>query len=351
MNSAITILNLAGDAPDIDPADFAARLAEAVKERPPSLDEYSCGGAVADFEERMAEALGKERAMLFSTGTLANLLAIRTHAATRGKRIVVQAEGHIANDAGDCASELAGLSLVPVPHEGFTTAAVEAEIARTSSARVATEIAAVVVESPLRRGFGSTVPLDEQAAIVALARKHNIATHLDGARLYIASGFSDRSVRDLVAPYDTVYVSLYKYFGVPFGAILAGPAALIEGLHHDRRRFGGGLNQMWPIAVVANTALDGMEANWRLIAERARAVVDRLTASGIVIDRASFGTNVFRVCAANPIGVADRAVALSVKLPPISDGKWPVKANVSWTEMPEKAVVERLRVIFGDAAT
>jgi threonine aldolase len=346
----MAILNLAGDAPDIDPPDFALRLTKAIEENPPALDDYSRGGAVAAFEERMAVALGKERAMLIATGTLANLLALRAHAVGRGKRILVQAEGHIANDAGDCASELAGLSLVTVPHSGFSAKTIEAEIARATTARVAAGIAAVVVESPLRRGFGSVVPLEEQDAIVALAREQNIATHLDGARLYVASGFLNKPVRALAAPYDTVYVSLYKYFGVPFGAVLAGPAALIEELFHDRRRFGGGLNQMWPIAVLANTALDDMEARWRSIAERAHTVIDCLTACGVDVDRAPFGTNVFRLRAANPRAVADRARALSVKLPSVSDDRWPVKANLSWTAIPEETVVERLRAIFGDVA-
>jgi threonine aldolase len=343
----MTILNLAGDAPDIDPADFAARLADAVKAKPPALDEYSRGGAVAAFEERMAAALGKERAMLVATGTLANLMALRAHAAGRGKRVVVQAEGHIANDAGDCASELAGLSLVTIPHAGFTAAAIEAEIACAATARVAAGIAAIVVESPLRRGFGSTVPLEGQAAIVALVRAHDIATHLDGARLYIASGFLGRSIRELAAPYDTVYVSLYKYFGVPFGAVLAGPAALIDGLYHDRRRFGGGLNQMWPVAVVADTALDGMEASWRSVAERARAVVRQLVECGIAVDETPSGTNVFRLRAVDAEGVAERAEAAGVKLPSPSGELWPAKANLSWTAMPEDSVVEKLRAVFG----
>jgi threonine aldolase len=343
----VAVLNLAGDAPDIDPADFAARLAKAVAASPPALDEYSRGGGVAVFEERMAAALGKERATLFPTGTLANLLALRAHAVGRGKRIVVQAEGHIANDSGDCASELAGLSLVAIPHAGFTAAAIEAEIARAATARVAAGIAAIVVESPLRRGFGGMVPLSEQDAIVALAREHGVATHLDGARLYIASGFLCRPVRELAAPYDTVYVSLYKYFGVPFGAILAGPAAIIDGLHHDRRRFGGGLNQMWPIAVLADSALDGMEESWRMIAARSKAVVDRLSTYGVAVERAPFGTNVFRISAAEPTGVADRAKALDVKLPQASNGRWPTKANLSWTAIPEDAIVETLVAIFG----
>jgi threonine aldolase len=44
--------------------------------------------------------------------------------------------------------------------------------------------------------------------------------------------------------FDTVYVSLYKYFNSASGAILAGPRRLLEDLYHDRRMFGGGLAQV-----------------------------------------------------------------------------------------------------------
>jgi len=343
MTAAVApFLNLAGDAPDIDPADFAERLLAAVKAVGPEVDEYARGGAVAAFEARLAAALGKERAMIAATGTLANLLALEAHAKGRGARVVVQAEGHIANDSGDGAAAIGGLSLQPVPHADFTAAALAAQIERAESARVASPIAAVVVESPLRRGLGATVPWDEQGEICALARRHGIALHLDGARLFIAAGWLGRSVADLAAPYDTVYVSLYKYFGVPFGAALAGPAALIDGLYHARRRHGGGLNQMWPVALLADAALDDLAESWRRIAAQAEAVVDGLAAAGVPVGRIDHGTNVYRLPADDTAAIAARAKAAGVKLPALADGVFPLKANATWLAQPSAEVVARL---------
>src|SRR5207244_7696139 len=62
---------------------------------------------------------------------------------------------------------------------------------------------------------------------------------------------------DYAALFDTVYVSLYKYLNAAAGAILAGPAALLDGLYHQRRMFGGGLPHVWPYAAVALHYLDG----------------------------------------------------------------------------------------------
>ena len=259
---------------------------------------------------------------------------------------IVQAEGHIANDSGDSASELAGLSLRPFPHAASPPRRSRRRSLSPQRARVAANVAAIVVESPFRRGFGSMVPLDEQAAIAALASANGIAIHLDGARLYIAAGFLGCPVRDLAAAYDTVYVSLYKYFGVPFGAILAGPASIIDGLYHDRRRFGGGLNQMWPIAILADAALDGLEASWAATADRARAVIDRLRSRGLAVEEAPNGTNVFRLRPDNPEEIAARAFAAEIKLPPPAGGVYPVKANASWTAMSQDVVVSRLASVF-----
>lgn len=66
----------------------------------------------------------------------------------------------------------------------------------------------------------------------------------------------------VAADYDTVYVSLWKMFGLPFGAVLAGPAGLLEGVEHDRRRLGGALPQFWPIAAVVLDELPRLEPDW-----------------------------------------------------------------------------------------
>jgi threonine aldolase len=57
--------------------------------------------------------------------------------------------------------------------------------------------------------------------------------------------------------FDTVYVSLWKYFNALNGAVLAGPAKLIDGLFHTRRMFGGALWNAWPFAAVARHYAEG----------------------------------------------------------------------------------------------
>src|SRR6185295_9531108 len=96
----------------------------------------------------------------------------------------------------------------------------------------------------------------------------------DGARIFIEATWSNRSPADIAAPFDYVYVSLYKYLDAPFGAVLAGPADKLKGLAHERRRYGGGLFQMWPAALLALHALPRQTAEWVAI----RAALDNVVA-------------------------------------------------------------------------
>ena len=82
---------------------------------------------------------------------------------------------------------------------------------------------------------------DEAKRISAFAREKGIGMHLDGARLFIASAYTGISPAEYAAHFDTVYVSLWKYFNCGIGAILAGPKRVLDGMFHVRRMFGGNL--------------------------------------------------------------------------------------------------------------
>ena len=83
--------------------------------------------------------------------------------------------------------------------------------------------------------------------------------HLDGARLFIASAYTGISPAEYAAQFDTVYVSLWKYFNCGIGAILAGPKSVLDGMFHVRRMFGGNLAVGWNAALVARHFMDGFE--------------------------------------------------------------------------------------------
>ena len=181
-------------------------------------DSYSNGGAVERLENAFAELLGKERAVFMPTGTLANHLAVRALAGGTG-RAIVQADSHLYNDSGDCVQTLSGITLMPLGagRPDFTAAEVEATLDRTASGRVRTPIRVISIETPVRRHFGATFDRRELDRIASLAQREGIRLHLDGARIFLQAAYEGRDPAEYARPFDTVYVSLYKYFNAPSG--------------------------------------------------------------------------------------------------------------------------------------
>ena len=252
------VVRLSGDGLGLSPAQYAAVLTRILDERGVAPDSYTLGGVVEELEEQFARALGKERAIFMPTGTLANHMAVRA-LANGSSRVVVQEESHLYQDEGDCAQTLSNLVLMPLGagRASFTAADVQHVIDQTKSARVVSRVSVISIETPVRRKQGERFDAGELKKIIALAKKEGIRLHLDGARLFLQAAYTGEDVAAYSAPFDTVYVSLYKYFNAASGAILAGPRDVIDGMYHTRRMFGGGLSSAWPFAAVALHYLPG----------------------------------------------------------------------------------------------
>jgi len=290
-------VHLSGDGAGLSPPEFAALLNDLCQKSNVVPDEYCLGGEVERFERSCAELLGKETAVFMPTGTLANQLAVRALAKDR-RRVLVQEMSHMYNDTGDACQVLSGLNLVPLaPGKAtFTTADVQKVIERTASGRVAAQVGAIAIESPVRRLAGEMFDYEEMKRVAALAKERGIGLHLDGARLFIASAYSGITPAQYAALFDTVYVSLWKYFNSGVGAILAGPKSTLDGMFHVRRMFGGNLWAGWPSALVAGHYMQGFLERLRLAV---RVSEDFYTAVGrhaaFTVERISNGTNITRL--------------------------------------------------------
>jgi threonine aldolase len=266
-----------GDGERLSPATTIQRLAAFAAAHGIRPDSYSLGGVVEELEETMARALGKEAALFLPTGTLANLLAITRHCGTRG-RALLPAESHVYRDTGDGVARLSGIQMIPLApgRPGPDAAEVAAALDRAMGDRVYDPAGVVVLESPVRRQMGRVLPYAELQAISALCRERGVPTHLDGARLYMMAAATGVGVGAYSALFDTVYVSLCKYLGAPFGAILAGSRAFVDGLYHERRMFGGSLPAAWMGAALVLQGLEGFEERFDAALRQGRALVAAL---------------------------------------------------------------------------
>ncbi len=127
------------------------------------------------------------------------------------------------------------------------------------------------------------------------AREQGVRTHLDGARLYIASAYTGMTPAEYAEPFDTVYVSLWKYFNSLNGAILAGPKDILDGMFHTRRMFGGALFNAWPFALLARHYASGYLDHMRSAIAVSEAFIREVDGDGVRIERIPNGTNVFKV--------------------------------------------------------
>jgi threonine aldolase len=297
--AASTIVHLSGDGLNLDPSEAAAEIVRLCALEKPVADQYGLTGCVEDVEKYFARLLGKERALFMPTGTLANHLAIRALARDR-RRVIVQEMSHIYNDTGDASQILSGLTLMPLaPDKGtFTWEEVEHAIARTNSGRVPDPVGAIVIESPVRRQSGELFDRAEMMRVCAGARRLGIGLHLDGARLFIASAYTGIPPADYAAPFDTVYVSLWKYFNSLNGAILAGPAAVLDGMFNVRRMFGGALWNAWPFALLARHYAEGFVDRLKAAVAVSEDFIRSVGSSHAQIERIPKGTNIFRLIVA-----------------------------------------------------
>lgn len=218
---------------------------------------------VRRLEEKVAALLGKERALFFPSGTMANQAGVWL-LAERGTEILLDADAHMVHWEIAGLAALCGVQPRPVRGVGpvYDAAALRATIRPPSPH--APRATLVCVENTHNGAGGKVTPVPTLRAIRDVARDHGLPIHMDGARLWNAAVASGTNIAELAACADTVMVSFSKGLGAPVGAALAGPAAVIARGWEVRKRFGGGMRQS---GILAAAALHGLEHHWPRMAE------------------------------------------------------------------------------------
>lgn len=341
LNHAVILM---GDAVPRDARDVLARMDAILQARDDAGDFYLRRGAVEELEHRFARLLGKEDAAFLPTGTLANQVALRLLCGDR-KRALVQQESHVYCDESDAVSVLSAINLVPLAagRAAPSLEDVDAALAVSEHAAYPLPIGAISIESPVRRADGAMVPLRTVEAIAERARAKGIGMHLDGARLLLNSGAQGFTAAGYAAPFDTVYVSLYKYLGAPFGAILAGTRATIAKARDMRHVFGGTIFHGWQAALLALDGLDGFEARFakvRLAGDRLLEELGRL--DGYTISRVENGTNIhfLEVAQGRAQGLRERLEKHGVMVGELHEGRLMLTFNETLLRKSVEAIVK-----------
>ena len=208
----------------------------------------------AELERYAAELLGKERALFFPSGVMANTAAALV-LAEPGTEAVIDAGGHMLNYEECAAAQLGGVQFRAVAsRDGLLQPQEVAEAIRPGSPYLP-RTSLLCMENTHNSAGGRVLRLVQLQAVVEVARERGVRVHLDGARLPNAAAATGLPMAAYAAHADTVMIALSKGLGAPVGSILAGSAELMEKAWRVRRRLGGGMRQAGILAAAGLYAL------------------------------------------------------------------------------------------------
>ena len=249
-------------------------MRQAIAEAELGDDVFGDDPTVNRLEAMAAEVMGKEAALLTTSGTQSNLTAMLSHC-QRGDEVIVGDEAHILHYEAGGAFALGGLGLRPVRND---------EQGRLDLREVRSAIRGrdvhfpptglICVENTHNRCGGSVLSEDDLAAVRRLADEYGLPVHLDGARLFNAAVALGVPASRLARYADSVAFSLCKGLACPVGSVLCGSREFIARARRFRKMLGGGMRQAGIIAAAGVYALEKMvdrlaedHDNARLLAE------------------------------------------------------------------------------------
>ena len=229
----------------------------------------------------LAERFGMEAGLFFPSGTQSNLAALMAHC-QRGEEVILGQDAHTYCHEAGGAAVLGSIQPQPLDNELDGTidlAKVEAAIKPDDSHYAITRLLAF--ENTIG---GKVIGRPYLADAVALARRHGLSTHLDGARIFNASVKLGIPVKDLCAGFDTVSVCLSKGLGTPAGTVLVGRKDVLARARRIRKMLGGTMRQ---VGILAAAGLYALEHNVERLAEdhaNAERLGRGLAALGLKVD-------------------------------------------------------------------
>jgi threonine aldolase len=223
---------------------------------------------------------------------MGNQIALHLHARP-GSEVICEARCHIVHFEMGAMAALSGLlpRVIPSPTGLLDPVAVEAMIAPPAGYRARSGL--ITIENTHNFAGGTVYDRTHSDAILAVARRHRLPVHLDGARLFNAATALGTSAAALAAGFDSIQFCLSKGLGAPVGSIVAGSTAFVAEARRVRKMFGGGMRQAGVIAAAGLVAL--RKGPGRLAEDHAHA---RLLAAavaelpGVELDPAAVVTNI-----------------------------------------------------------
>ena len=219
-------------------------------------DVYKQDPTVTALEKRVAALFGKEAALFFPSGTMANQTAIKLHTQP-GEQLIADKWAHVFNYEGGGVAFNSGVSCSLLDgHRGMITAKQVAAAITDPEFYHSPLTSLVCVENTTNKGGGACYDLLELRNIKAVCDAHQLKFHMDGARIWNALVANNENPKQYGELFDTISVCLSKGLGAPIGSLLLADEKTIHRALRIRKQLGGGMRQVGYLAAAGLYALD-----------------------------------------------------------------------------------------------
>ncbi|WP_407557153.1 threonine aldolase family protein [Winogradskyella sp. 4-2091] len=210
---------------------------------------------VNELEARLAKMFGKDKALFFPSGSMANQIAIKLHT-NPGEQVICDKYAHIYNyEVGGVAFHSgASCKLIDGNRGMFTAAQVEEAINPPEYYYSKTSL--VEVENTTNKGGGACWDFKEFKDLKKVCKSNNLGFHIDGARIWNAMVAKNETTLQYGKTFDTISVCLSKGLGCPVGSVLIGNEDIMKQSLSLRKLFGGNMRQIGYLAEAGLYALD-----------------------------------------------------------------------------------------------
>lgn len=232
-----------------------AEMLNAMMEAQVGDDVFREDATVNELETSVAKMFGKDTALFFPSGTMANQTAIKLHTQP-GDQIICDKYAHIYNYESGGASFNSGVSCNLLDGERGMFTANQVKEAINPAAYYYSKTSLVEIENTTNKGGGACWDFDEIVKVKQVCKENNLGFHLDGARLWNAIVAKNETTKQYGEVFDTISICFSKGLGCPVGSVLVGDYNIMEDAIRIRKIFGGNMRQVGYLAAAALYALD-----------------------------------------------------------------------------------------------
>ncbi len=269
-------------------------MLEAIRHARLGDDVYMEDPTVNRLEDMAARKMGKEEALLVTSGTQGNLVSVLSHT-KRGDEAILEADSHIYHFEVGGLAAIGGLMAKAIKGRMGVLDPLDVENAFRPENIHCPETTLVCIENTHNLAGGTVISPRQIREIWEVAKKHNLAVHVDGARIFNAAIALNVDVRELTKHVDSVMFCLSKGLSCPIGSLVVGNQELIEKARRWRKMLGGGMRQAGIIAAPGIIALEKMIDRLRDDHRNATILAEKLAKTeGISIDLRTVQTNIVR---------------------------------------------------------